>query len=112
MSRATSDNQLKFLLSCVRHSNNGRVGPVQELEHFVTSDNGGLISSQLQKNVALLAREQRKLSCIKLSTGRAKRYERLLKANGIHPNGSLAENSSPRPSATSERTLENKETQD
>lgn len=25
MSRATSDDQLKFLLSCVRHSNNGKV---------------------------------------------------------------------------------------
>ena len=26
MSRATPDDQLKFLLNCVKHSNNGKVG--------------------------------------------------------------------------------------
>jgi hypothetical protein len=28
MSRATPDDQLKFLLNCVKHSNNGKVGRV------------------------------------------------------------------------------------
>jgi hypothetical protein len=28
MSRATPDDQLKFLLNCVKHSNNGKVGRI------------------------------------------------------------------------------------
>ncbi|EXJ93709.1 hypothetical protein A1O1_02102 [Capronia coronata CBS 617.96] len=59
MSRATSDDQLKFLLSCVRHSNNGKVDFVEVAKEC------GVVS----KGAA------------------AKRYERLMKANGIHPSG-------------------------
>ncbi|EXJ91504.1 hypothetical protein A1O3_00052 [Capronia epimyces CBS 606.96] len=68
MSRATSDDQLKFLLSCVRHSNNGRVDFVEVAKEC------GVVS----KGAA------------------AKRYERLLKANGIHPNGVQADSISPK----------------
>ncbi|KAJ9604637.1 hypothetical protein H2200_010751 [Cladophialophora chaetospira] len=55
MSRATSDDQLRFLLSCVKHSTNGRVDFVEVAKEC------GVVS----KGAA------------------AKRYERLLKANGI-----------------------------
>lgn len=59
MSRATPDDQLKFLLNCVKHSQNGKIDFVE------------------------VARE-----CAIVSKGAAaKRYERLMKANGIHPNG-------------------------
>ena len=34
MSRATPDDQLKFLLNCVRHSNNGKVGRVMFFSHW------------------------------------------------------------------------------
>ncbi|EAS30784.3 uncharacterized protein CIMG_06263 [Coccidioides immitis RS] len=59
MSRTSSEEQLNFLLSCVKHSNNGKV------------------------NFEAVATE-----CEIVTKGAAaKRYERLLKANGINPNG-------------------------
>ncbi|KAI1965892.1 hypothetical protein LOZ58_000792 [Ophidiomyces ophidiicola] len=59
MSRISSEEQLNFLLSCVKNSNNGKV------------------------NFDLVAKE-----CEIVSKGAAaKRYERLMKANGINPNG-------------------------
>ncbi|PGH06053.1 hypothetical protein GX51_02644 [Blastomyces parvus] len=59
MPAATSDEQLNFLLKCVKYSSNGKVDFDQ------------------------VARE-----CNIVSKGAAaKRYERLLKANGINPNG-------------------------
>ncbi|KIX99272.1 uncharacterized protein Z520_04848 [Fonsecaea multimorphosa CBS 102226] len=61
MSRATSDDQLRFLLSCVKHATNGRVDFVEVAKEC------GVVS----KGAA------------------AKRYERLMKANGISsPSGS------------------------
>ncbi|EXJ61012.1 hypothetical protein A1O7_05165 [Cladophialophora yegresii CBS 114405] len=57
MSRATADDQLRFLLSCVKHSNNGRVDFVE------VAKDCGVVS----KGAA------------------AKRYERLLKGNGVSP---------------------------
>ncbi|EHY54871.1 hypothetical protein HRR83_005870 [Exophiala dermatitidis] len=71
MSRATSDDQLKFLLSCVRHSNNGKVDFVE------VANECGVVS----KGAA------------------AKRYERLMKANGIHPSGNQVDTTPPKPSA-------------
>ncbi|OCT45592.1 hypothetical protein CLCR_01661 [Cladophialophora carrionii] len=65
MSRATSDDQMRFLLSCVKHSNNGRVDFVEVAKEC------GVVS----KGAA------------------AKRYERLLKANGVSssvPNAAAA----------------------
>ncbi|EEP79279.1 predicted protein [Uncinocarpus reesii 1704] len=59
MSRISADDQLNFLLSCVKNSNNGKV------------------------NFAAVAEE-----CEIVTKGAAaKRYERLMKANGINPNG-------------------------
>ncbi|ODH27249.1 hypothetical protein ACO22_04246 [Paracoccidioides brasiliensis] len=62
MSRVSSDEQLNFLLKCVKHSSNGKV------------------------DFAEVAAE-----CNIVSKGAAaKRYERLMKANGINPNGGPA----------------------
>ncbi|KAK5050069.1 hypothetical protein LTR84_004189 [Exophiala bonariae] len=72
MSRATSDDQLKFLLSCVRYSNNGKVDFVEVAKEC------GIVS----KGAA------------------AKRYERLLRANGIHPNGGPTESPARKPTNT------------
>ncbi|KAJ9385571.1 hypothetical protein DTO063F5_4164 [Paecilomyces variotii] len=59
MSRTNSDEQLQFLLSCIRYSNNGKVDFTE------------------------VAKE-----CKIVSKGAAaKRYERMMKANGINPNG-------------------------
>lgn len=38
MSRATPDDQLKFLLSCVRYSNNGKVGTTHYESHLGSID--------------------------------------------------------------------------
>ncbi|KAL1959062.1 hypothetical protein VTO42DRAFT_3303 [Malbranchea cinnamomea] len=59
MSRTSSDEQLNFLIKCVKHSNNGKV------DFQAVADECGIVS----KGAA------------------AKRYERLLKSNGVNPNG-------------------------
>ncbi|ERF74007.1 hypothetical protein EPUS_03821 [Endocarpon pusillum Z07020] len=59
MSRASSEDQLNFLLSCVKHACNGKVDFVEVAQEC------GVVS----KGAA------------------AKRYERLLKGKGISPNG-------------------------
>ncbi|KIW92922.1 uncharacterized protein Z519_06771 [Cladophialophora bantiana CBS 173.52] len=69
MSRSTSDDQLKFLLSCVRHASHGRVDFVEVAKEC------GVVS----KGAA------------------AKRYERLMKAIGISPSGGPSSSSPPKP---------------
>ncbi|PGH17709.1 hypothetical protein AJ80_04717 [Polytolypa hystricis UAMH7299] len=62
MSRTSSEEQFNFLLKCVKHSNNGKV------------------------DFEKVAQE-----CAIVSKGAAaKRYERMMKANGINPNGGPA----------------------
>ncbi|OQU98639.1 hypothetical protein CLAIMM_04391 [Cladophialophora immunda] len=69
MSRATSDDQLRFLLSCVKHATNGRVDFVEVAKEC------GVVS----KGAA------------------AKRYERLMKANGVSSTSGSAISSASRP---------------
>ncbi|PGH18821.1 hypothetical protein AJ79_00234 [Helicocarpus griseus UAMH5409] len=71
MSRVSSEEQLNFLLKCVKHSSNGKVDFTE------------------------VAKE-----CNIVSKGAAaKRYERLMKANGINPNGGpLSTSDAPSPS--------------
>jgi hypothetical protein len=54
MSRATPDDQLKFLLNCVKHSNNGKVGTrCSGLERIQILKSSRLTSSRWRKNVVL-----------------------------------------------------------
>ena len=54
MSRATPDDQLKFLLNCVKHSNNGKVGTgCSFLERIWRLKESRLTSSRWRKNVVL-----------------------------------------------------------
>ncbi|KAK2766234.1 hypothetical protein FQN54_007750 [Arachnomyces sp. PD_36] len=71
MSRVSSEEQLHFLLNCVKHSNNGKV------DFTAVAQDCGIIS----KGAA------------------AKRYERMMKANGINPNGNGGSPGSQTPSA-------------
>ncbi|WEW56379.1 hypothetical protein PRK78_001822 [Emydomyces testavorans] len=80
MSRITTEEQLNFLLSCVRNSNNGKV------------------------NFEAVAQE-----CEIISKGAAaKRYERLMKANGINPNGGGPANPADGGPTTTENTTPKK----
>ncbi|OAP57786.1 hypothetical protein AYL99_08524 [Fonsecaea erecta] len=75
MSRATPDDQLRFLLSCVKHATNGRVDFVEVAKEC------GVVS----KGAA------------------AKRYERLMKANGISPTTSSVTSSNPKPTQSKQK---------
>jgi hypothetical protein len=93
MSRATSEEQLNFLLCCVKHANNGKVFTKCVVPQVFMLTAGRLISSMLLKNAGLSVRAQRRVvlpTSLYLCTDiqpRAKRYERLLKGKGISPNG-------------------------
>ncbi|EXJ69668.1 uncharacterized protein A1O5_06739 [Cladophialophora psammophila CBS 110553] len=75
MSRSTSDDQLKFLLSCVKHASHGRVDFVEVAKEC------GVVS----KGAA------------------AKRYERLMKAIGMSPSGGSGSSSPPKPTISKQK---------
>ena len=93
MSRATSEEQLNFLLSCVRHANNGKVSTKRVFIQVSMLTAGRSISSMWLKNAALSVKAPRRVILPKSAPlctdiqSRAKRYERLLKGKGISPNG-------------------------
>ena len=97
MSRATPDDQLKFLLNCVKHSNNGKVelfkGHLrdcktdrQQIDFVEVAKECGIVSKGAAYVLFPLFLPSKLFSDTCFSS-RAKRYERLMKANGIHPNG-------------------------
>lgn len=78
--------QVKFLVSCIGNTNNGRVSLSFSTTHHPTN-NHSLTLPLLLKSSASSARPQRKpfpqLHTLQLTRHRQKRYERMLKANGV-----------------------------
>lgn len=102
MSRQSTDEQLRFLLSCVRHSQNGKVRHFKpRIIIFESLTHARWTLSKWQKSVGSSPRVLRRSilepvqpqSQASLLTDyliRAKRFERMMKANDINPNGGPA----------------------
>jgi hypothetical protein len=93
MSRATPDDQLKFLLSCVKHSNNGKVSIMVSSLPAHDADRSQIDFVEVAQECGVVSKGAAFVMLLKVTslctdgTLRAKRYERLMKANGINPNG-------------------------
>jgi hypothetical protein len=93
MSRATPDDQLKFLLSCVKHSNNGKVSIMASSLPAHDADCSQIDFAEVARECGVVSKGAAFVMLLKVTflrtngTLRAKRYERLMKANGINPNG-------------------------
>jgi hypothetical protein len=93
MSRATPDDQLKFLLSCVKHSNNGKVSIMASSLPAHDADCSQIDFAEVAQECGVVSKGAAFVMLLKVTSLctdgilRAKRYERLMKANGINPNG-------------------------
>ncbi|KAI9825231.1 MAG: hypothetical protein M1832_001265 [Thelocarpon impressellum] len=67
MPSANNEEQFKFLISCIRHANNSKVDFAEVAKEC------GIVTKGAANTISLCAR--------------AKRYERMMKAHGIAPNG-------------------------
>ena len=88
MPRLNNDEQFKFLISCIRYSNNGKVTYRRSKLTHPMAKHSRWISLRLPKNVISYPREPREPSYKEphhhANSPRAKRYERMMKAHGIH----------------------------
>ncbi|KAK1245305.1 hypothetical protein MKX08_004934 [Trichoderma sp. CBMAI-0020] len=77
MSKQDPAEQVRFLVSCIGHTTNGRVGV--EAINSITSASTDLSNGLLQPDFTLVAEE---LGIVTKAAAQ-KRYERMLKANGV-----------------------------
>lgn len=96
MSKQEPADQVKFLVSCIGHTSNGRVSPDPSFVSFCAANKPSLTSRLLPMSSASSPRPLRKLPSlfpiINTNSRRnsQKRYERMLKAHGISRPGALA----------------------
>ncbi|CAD6575496.1 MAG: hypothetical protein ASARMPRED_007250 [Alectoria sarmentosa] len=73
MAPASNEEQFKFLISCIRHSNNGKASLHLFLTHFCDADCHQVDFDKVADECKIVTKG-----------AAAKRYERMMKSNGIH----------------------------
>ncbi|KAJ8071511.1 hypothetical protein OCU04_001830 [Sclerotinia nivalis] len=102
MAPASNEEQFKFLISCIRYSNNGKVFPLFPPLHFA-------VYLLLNHHLTVLSKKNTKIAqvdfgrvakeCNIVTKGAAaKRYERMMRSHGIAPNAASIK---PAPSSSS-----------